>query len=162
MPREITLTVNGDDYRVQVECDELLVDVLRDKLGLTGTKKGCSTGDCGACTVLLAGRPVTSCLVLATAAEGKPVDTIEGLARDGQLHPLQEAFVEHGAIQCGYCTPGLLMAAKALLDGNPNPTEEQVRRGIAGNLCRCTGYTKVVEAILAASRPIRYGEAKNG
>lgn len=152
MAKEIILTINGQAYPVQVEPDELLVDVLRDRLWLTGTKKGCGTGDCGACTVIMDGRPVTSCLVLAMAAEGKQIWTVESLADGDQLHPLQESFIEHGAVQCGYCTPGLLMMAKAILEQNPTPSEEQVRAGIAGNLCRCTGYTKIVEAILAASK----------
>ena len=158
MAKEIVLTINGLPHPVWVEPDELLVDVLRDRLWLTGTKKGCGTGDCGACTVIMDGRPVTSCLVLAVAAEGKEILTVEGLAgpagdrpsTGASLHPLQESFIEHGAVQCGYCTPGLLMMAKAILDANPTPSEEQVRAGIAGNLCRCTGYTKIVEAILAA------------
>jgi len=132
--------------------DELLVDVLRDRLHLTGTKKGCGTGDCGACTVIMDGRPVTSYLVLAVAAEGKSIETVEGLAKGEQLHPLQQSFLDHGAVQCGYCTPGFLMMAKHLLDTNPHPTEAEVRAGIAGNLCRCTGYNKIVEAILDAAR----------
>ena len=151
MKQEIVLTINGQDHSVKVEPGDLLVDVLRDKLGLTGTKKGCGTGDCGACTVLLDGCPVTSCLVLAAAAEGKEISTVEGLAGPDGLHALQESFVEEGAVQCGYCTPGLLMMAKDILERNPRPTEEEVREGIAGNLCRCTGYTKIVEAILRAS-----------
>lgn len=155
MPSEIVLHVNGQDYRVAVEPDELLVDVLRDRLGLTGTKKGCGTGDCGACTILMDGRPVTSCLVLAVAAQGKSLLTVEGLITNGRLHPLQQSFIDLGAVQCGYCTPGLLMMARAILDANPAPTEEEVRAGIAGNLCRCTGYTKVVQAILAAAQVIR-------
>jgi len=159
MAHEIVLRVNGQDRRVAVEPDELLVDVLREKLGLTGTKKGCGTGDCGACTVLLDGQPVTSCLVLALAAEGRSILTVEGLAPDGQLHPLQAAFVECGAVQCGYCTPGLLLTAKHLLDTNPHPSEAEVRAAIAGNLCRCTGYVKIVEAILAAAGRLAGGAA---
>lgn len=151
MPTEITLLVNSQAYSVVVDYEELLIDVLREKAGLTGTKKGCGTGDCGACTVIIDRRPVTSCLVLAVAADGKPIETVEGLTQEGQLHPLQQTFVECGAIQCGYCTPGLLMMAKALLNENPGPTGDQIRAGIAGNLCRCTGYTKVVEAIMAAN-----------
>lgn len=151
MSMDIVLTINGQDYPVEVEPGELLVDVLRDRLGLTGTKKGCGTGDCGACTVLLDGRPVTSCLVLAAAAEGKEIATVEGLAGPDGLDALQEAFVEEGAVQCGYCTPGLLMMAKDVLRRSPRPTEEEVREGIAGNLCRCTGYTKIVKAILRAA-----------
>jgi len=151
MPREIVLHVNGQDYAVQVEPDELLVDVLRGRLGLTGTKKGCGTGDCGACTVLLDGQPVTSCLVLAVAAEGKSIMTVEGLSDGEELSDLQRAFIEHGAVQCGYCTPGLLMVATRLLEDNPRPSEDEVRAAIAGNLCRCTGYVKIVEAIMSVA-----------
>lgn len=155
MPEIIELVVNGTAHQVEVEVDELLVDVLRRQLGLLGTKKGCGTGDCGSCTVLLDQTPVTACLVLAVAAEGKSIQTIEGLAQPNQLHPLQHSFIAHGAIQCGYCTPGLLMTAKALLDRNPDPTEKEVRKSIAGNLCRCTGYTKIIEAIQAASDGVK-------
>jgi carbon-monoxide dehydrogenase small subunit len=158
MSHRITLRINGQDYRVEAEPDELLVDVLRDRLWLTGTKKGCGTGDCGACTVLMDGRPVTSCLVLAAAAEGRAIETIEGMADDERLHPLQQAFIDHGAVQCGYCTPGLLIIGRHILDHNPRPTEAEVRAGIAGNLCRCTGYTKVVQAILAAAERTACGE----
>lgn len=155
MALEISLRVNGEDYQVTVEPKDTLLDVLRDKIGLTGTKCGCNTGDCGACTVLLNGRPVVSCLVLAVDARDKEILTVEGLARSGRLHPLQEAFVRYGAVQCGFCTPGMLMASYALLRENPNPTEEEVREAISGNLCRCTGYTKIVDAILAASAAMR-------
>lgn len=151
MVQTITLFVNGKEYELNVESDELLIDVLRDKLRLTGTKKGCGTGDCGACTIILDGRAVTSCLILAVAVNGKEIITIEGLEQSGQLHPIQEAFVQHGAIQCGFCTPGMIMTTKTILDANPNPTEAEIRAGIAGNLCRCTGYTKIVEAIQAAA-----------
>jgi len=154
MKREVTLLVNDKAYRVAVEPGELLVDVLRERLSLTGTKKGCGTGDCGACTVIMDGRPVSSCLVLAVAAENKPIQTIEGLSENGGLHPLQESFVRHGAIQCGYCTPGMIMMAKSILDQNPNPTEAEVRAGISGNLCRCTGYVKIVDAIMDAIQPM--------
>ena len=130
----------------------MLVEVLRDQLELTGTKVACGEGECGACTVLLDGQPVNSCLVPALKVQGREVLTVEGLASLGELHPLQKAFVEHGAVQCGYCTPGMLMSAKALLDHNPNPTEEEVRLAISGNLCRCTGYAKIVEAVLAAKQ----------
>jgi len=150
---EIILEVNGEAYPVSVAPDELLVDVLREKLGLTGVKKGCGTGDCGACTVLMAGRPVNSCLVLAVAAAGKPILTVESLGGAGHLHRLQQSFIEHGAIQCGYCTPGFLISAKALLDENPHPTEAEVRAAIAGNLCRCTGYTTIINAIMAVGVP---------
>jgi carbon-monoxide dehydrogenase small subunit len=149
MTQEIVLSINGQDYALQVEPDELLVDVLRDRLLLTGTKKGCGTGDCGACTVIMDGRPVTSCLVLAVAAQGKSIETVEDMADGEELHPLQRSFIDHGAVQCGYCTPGLLMMARYLLEQNPSPTEAEIRAAIAGNLCRCTGYTKIVEAIQA-------------
>jgi carbon-monoxide dehydrogenase small subunit len=147
----LTMTLNGEEVTVQVEPSALLVEVLRDQLDLTGTKVACGEGECGACTVLLDGKPVNSCLVPALKAQGRDVLTVEGLAPLGELHPLQKAFVEHGAVQCGYCTPGMLMSAKALLDHNPNPTEDEVRLAISGNLCRCTGYAKIVEAILDAS-----------
>jgi len=151
MTHSIELVVNGKRHRLMVEPEELLVDVLRERLGLTGTKKGCGTGDCGACTVLMNGRAVNSCLVLAVAADGAEITTIEGLAADGELHPLQQAFVEHGAVQCGYCTPGMIMAAKALLDENPHPSEEDIRSALAGNICRCTGYARILAAVKAAA-----------
>jgi carbon-monoxide dehydrogenase small subunit len=147
----IVLNVNDEFHEVAVEPHRTLLEVLRDTLGLTGTKKGCDEGECGSCTVLIDGEAVLSCLLLAVEAQGKRITTIEGLAKDGQLHPLQQAFIDHGAIQCGFCTPGLILSAKALLDRNPKPTEAEVREAIAGNLCRCTGYVKSVEAILAAS-----------
>jgi carbon-monoxide dehydrogenase small subunit len=147
----LTMTLNGEEVKVQVKPSALLVEVLRDQLDLTGTKVACGEGECGACTVLLDGKPVNSCLMPALKAQGREVLTVEGLAPPGELHPLQKAFVEHGAVQCGYCTPGMLMSAKALLDHNPNPTEDEVRLAISGNLCRCTGYAKIVEAILNRS-----------
>jgi len=147
----LTMTLNGEEVTIEVRPDALLVDVLRDQLELTGTKEACGEGECGACTVLLDGEPVTSCLVPALKAQGREVMTVEGLASGGELHPLQKAFIEHGAVQCGYCTPGMLMSAKALLDRNPHPTEGEIRQAISGNLCRCTGYVKIVEAIKAAS-----------
>jgi carbon-monoxide dehydrogenase small subunit len=147
----LTMTLNGGELTVEVKPSTLLVEVLRDQLELTGTKVACGEGECGACTVLLDGKPVNSCLVPALKAQGREVLTVEGLAPLGELHPLQKAFVEHGAVQCGYCTPGMLMSAKALLDHNPSPTEDEVRLAISGNLCRCTGYAKIVEAILDAS-----------
>ena len=158
MTKEIVLNINGQDYPVKVKADDLLVDVLRSRLFLTGTKKGCGTGDCGACTVIMDGRPVTSCLVLAVAAEGKSIETIEGMASAEELHPLQQSFIDFGAVQCGYCTPGLLMMAKHLLEHNPMASEDEIRAGIAGNLCRCTGYTKVVEAIQAAAPEMAGGK----
>jgi len=148
---KVELDVNDRIYEVDVEPRETLLGVLRDKIGLTGTKMGCDVGGCGTCTVLLDGRPVYSCMVFAARAEGKKVTTIEGLAKDGKLHPVQEAFIKHGAIQCGYCTPGMILSAKALLDRNLDSSEEEVKEAIAGNLCRCTGYVKIVKAILAAA-----------
>ena len=156
MPKiPIRLKVNGGEVEVEVRPRTTLLQLLRDGLELTGTKEGCGVGDCGACTVILDGRPVTSCLVLALDANGREVTTIEGLAQNGQLHPLQRAFLEYGAVQCGFCIPGMLISAKALLDSNPNPTEAEVRKAIEGNLCRCTGYIKIIEAIIsvATSRP---------
>lgn len=149
----LTMRLNDQEVTVEVETDALLVDVLRDQLELTGTKEACGEGECGACTVLLDGEPVTSCLIPALKAQGKEVMTVEGLASAGELHPLQRAFIEHGAVQCGYCTPGMLMSAKALLDRNPHPSEEEIKEAISGNLCRCTGYVKIIEAIKAASQP---------
>jgi carbon-monoxide dehydrogenase small subunit len=149
MKQILELKVNGQIYDLLVDSHRTLLEVLREQLGLTGSKEGCSLGDCGSCTVLLDGMPFLSCLVLAVEARGRDILTIEGLAQNGRLHPLQEAFVKHGAVQCGFCTPGMILSAKALLDRNPRPTEAEVREAIAGNLCRCTGYAKVVEAILA-------------
>jgi len=149
---EIVLRVNGINYEVAIEPQRTLVEVLRDTLGLTGTKKSCSEGECGACTVLMDGKPVTSCLILALDAQGKEILTIEGLSEGEKLHPIQEAFLKHGAIQCGFCTPGMVMSAKALLDEHPKPTATEVRKAISGNLCRCTGYQQIVDSILAASK----------
>jgi carbon-monoxide dehydrogenase small subunit len=149
---EIVLNVNKMNYKVAVEPQRTLVEVLRDTLGLTGTKKSCNEGECGACTVLMDGKPAASCLVLALDAQGKEITTIEGLSEGEKLHPIQEAFVKHAAIQCGFCTPGMVLSAKALLDENPKPTATEVRKGISGNLCRCTGYQQIVDAILAASQ----------
>ena len=152
---EIGLIVNGDPYRVSVRPNRTLLDVLREELGLTGTKRGCDQGECGACTVHVDGRAVNACLVLAIDADGSEVTTIEGLARRGELHPLQKAFVEEGAVQCGYCTPGMILQAAALLRRNPTPTPVQIRAGMAGNLCRCTGYAKIVKAIGAAAEVLK-------
>ncbi len=152
MKHRIRLTLNGELKELLVEPHRTLVDVIRKDLGLTGTKKGCGTGDCGSCTILLDGRAVNSCLILAVEVDGSEIVTIEGLRQGGKLHPLQEAFIEHGAIQCGFCSPGMIMAAKALLDQCPNPTEGQVKMAISGNLCRCTGYTKIIDAIRSVAR----------
>ncbi|MCL5950496.1 MAG: (2Fe-2S)-binding protein [Chloroflexi bacterium] len=148
MLHHITLTVNGDAFELDVDPRRTLLEALRDKLELRGTHLGCNTGDCGACTVLLDGEPVPSCLVLAVDADGHEVTTVEGLVQDGQPHPVQNAIVAHGGIQCGYCTPGIVISSVALLKRNPHPTEAEVREAIAGNLCRCTGYQKIVEAVM--------------
>ena len=150
MKQKIELRVNGKDHELFVEPWKTLLDVLRDDLGLTGGKSGCEDGNCGACTVILDGKAVKSCLLLAPQARGKEVLTIEGLGDEGNLHPLQRAFIDHFAVQCGFCTPGMILAAKALLDENPRATEEEIRRGLHGNICRCTGYVKIVEAVESA------------
>ena len=156
MKLALNLTVNNDPVEILIEPDWSLLRALRDGLGLFGAKEGCGAGECGACTAIINGRAVNSCLMLALEAEGSEVLTIEGLAgENGDLHPIQRAFVDHGAIQCGFCTPGMILAAKALLEANPDPTEMEVRAGIAGNLCRCTGYNQIVEAVLAAAQTIR-------
>ncbi len=147
MKKIISVTINNELVEVAVAPNKTLADLLRYDLGLTGTKKGCDCGDCGACTVILDGDAVNSCLVLAVQADGSQVETIEGLSTEAGLHPIQEAFVEKGAIQCGFCTPGMIMSARNLLDKNPDPTEEDIREGISGNLCRCTGYQKIIAAI---------------
>ena len=155
----LTLNVNGERYEVLTEPNRTLLEAVRDDLRLTGAKEGCGTGDCGACTMILDGRIVTSCLVLVPEADGRQITTIEGLAEpDGTLHPLQQAFVEHGGIQCGFCIPGMILAAKSLLDQNLNPGETEIRRAISGNLCRCTGYTKIVQAIQDAAAMMRGDE----
>ena len=151
----VTTTVNGDEYEYLAEAGQTLVDVLRNELELTGTKEGCSTGDCGACSVMLDGRLVCACLVLGVEAQGHQVETIEGMASGDTLHPLQEKFLEHAALQCGICTPGILVAAKALLERNADPTETEVRYWLAGNLCRCTGYDKIIRAVLDAAKEMR-------
>lgn len=157
----IRLTVNGKNYGLDVEEDLRLIDVLRDQLRLTGTKEGCGEGECGACTVIMDGRTVNSCLVMAFQADGSEITTIEGIAKGDILHPVQRAFLEVGAVQCGFCTPGMVLSAKALLDQNPKPTREEIREGISGNLCRCTGYHKIVDAIALASAYMR-GEKEDG
>ena len=151
----VTTTLNGEPAEFLCEPEETLLDVLRDRLGLTGSKEGCGTGDCGACSVTLDGRLVCACLVLGAEAEGRSVATIEGMARGENLHPLQRKFIEHAALQCGICTPGFLVAARALLERNPDPTEEEVRYWLAGNLCRCTGYDKIIRAVLDAAAEMR-------
>ena len=156
MPQvRVSTTINGDAVSYLCEVDETLLDVLRDRLGLTGSKEGCGTGDCGACSVTLDGRVVCSCLVLGAEAEGREIRTVEGIAAGDKLHPLQEKFLEFAALQCGICTPGFLVSAKALLDQNPNPTESEIRFGLAGNLCRCTGYDKIIRAVLDAAAELR-------
>ncbi len=147
----VDLTVNGDPHTVVIKGNTLLVNVLRDELDLTGTKKGCETGDCGSCTILLDGKPVDACLVLAAEADGCEITTIEGVAQHGELDRLQKSFVDNAAVQCGYCSPGMIMSAKALLTRNPHPTEHEVRKAIGGNLCRCTGYVNIVKAVLAVT-----------
>ena len=155
MKQLIVLNINDRIYEVPVNPRDLLADVIRKKVGLTGTKKGCGQGDCGACTVLIDGNAVLSCLTLAIACQGKKITTIEGMvAEDGELHPIQQAFVDHGAVQCGFCTPGMILTSKALLDKNSNPSEEEIKRCIARNICRCTGYKQIVETICAAGETI--------
>lgn len=150
--RELQLKVNGRPFEIEVFPSTTLLDVLRDELGLTGAKRGCETGYCGCCTVLLDGRAIHSCSILACRAKGHEILTIEGLERDGELHPLQRAFMDRGASQCGYCSPGMILSGKALLDSNPNPSEAEVRRALSGNLCRCTGYLPIIEAVLSVAR----------
>jgi aerobic carbon-monoxide dehydrogenase small subunit len=152
MEQTIKFSLNGGSVEVQVPPHWTLLRVLREKLGLTGTKEGCGIGECGACTVLIDGAPVHACFVLAPKVEGREVQTIEGLGTRESLHPLQESFIEHGAVQCGFCTPGMLMSSKALLEKNPHPTKEEVKEAISGNLCRCTGYHQIIEAIEAVSK----------
>jgi len=151
MKKQIKLRVNGFEYDVWIKTHWTLLDVLRDEMGLMGTKKGCDRGECGACTVILNGEAVLSCLILAIQCRGKEILTIEGLVRQGKLDPLQDAFVTLGAIQCGFCTPGMIMASRALLNKTPHPTAEEIMRGLSGNLCRCTGYTKIIAAVQRAS-----------
>ena len=155
MKRMTTFLVNGRHCELTIEPHMLLVEVLRNELGLTGTKQSCGIGNCGACTVLIDGKPALSCLTLARTVEGKHITTIEGLAQGTVLHPIQKAFMDHGAIQCGFCTPGMILSVKALLDGNPNPDEEEVKQALSGNLCRCTGYVKIIDAVLAAAEAMK-------
>ena len=164
MKRLITLNINGEDFEVAVSPTDFLVEVVREKVGLTGTKRGCGIGDCGACTVLVDGTPILSCLTLALSCQGKRIRTIEGLADPEQgssLHPVQQAFVDQGAIQCGFCTPGMILSSVALLERNPKPTEAEIRHGLAGNLCRCTGYVKIIDAVQHAAAAMGK-EANNG
>ncbi len=156
----IHIEVNEIPHTLEVEPSVVLLDVLRDRLGLKGTKRGCDQGQCGSCTVLLDGRAVSSCILLAVQADGKKITTIEGVASGGRLHPVQEAFVSEGAVQCGFCTPGMVLSAKALLDRNPNPSEEEIRIALSGNLCRCSGYVKIIEAVKKAAEVVRQ-ESKN-
>lgn len=151
----VSFNLNGRQQELDVEPHELLLDVVRERLGLTGAKRSCDVEVCGACTLLVDGRPISACTTLALEVRGRSVLTIEGLAADGQLHPLQEAFIEHGGFQCGFCTPGMILAAKALLDENPDPTEEELKHFMHGNICRCTGYKKIIESIMAAAKKMR-------
>lgn len=153
----ITLNINDEDFEVAVAPGDFLVDIIRDTVGLTGTKRGCGIGDCGACTVLIDGAPVLSCLTLALSARGRKIKTIEGVAKGLDLAPVQKAFIDKGAIQCGYCTPGMILSATSLLERNPDPTEEEIRHGLAGNLCRCTGYVKIIEAVHHAAYLVKEG-----
>lgn len=154
----VTTTINGEDAEYLCEAQQTMLDVLRDELSLTGSKEGCGSGDCGACSIIVDGNVVCACLMFGAEAEGKDITTIEGMAEGEKLHPLQQKFLEHAALQCGFCTPGVLVASKALLDHNPNPTEEEARYWLAGNLCRCTGYDKIIEAVMDAAAEMR-GEA---
>ncbi|HUR42619.1 MAG TPA: (2Fe-2S)-binding protein [Aestuariivirga sp.] len=155
MSVKVSTTINGDQIDFICETDETLLDALRSRVGLTGAKEGCGTGDCGACSITIDGRLVCSCLVLGVEAEGREIETVEGMADGEKLHPLQRKFIEHAALQCGICTPGFLIAARALLARNPNPNEEEIRFGLAGNLCRCTGYDKIVRAVQDAAKEMR-------
>lgn len=155
MEQVIELRVNGQIYEIEIKPWRTLIEVLRDQLGLMGTKKSCDEGHCGACTVMIDGQAVNSCLMLAIEAQGKDIVTIEGLSERGHLHPIQEAFMTHGAVQCGFCTPGMIMATKAFLDHHPNPSEEEIKKALAGHLCRCTGYVQIIEAVRAAADKMR-------
>jgi carbon-monoxide dehydrogenase small subunit len=153
--KNIKLSVNGTAYEFSVKPNATLLDVIREDLGLTGTKEGCGNGECGACTVIIDGKTANSCITLAAEANGKEITTIEGLPQGEKLHPIQEAFVEVGGMQCGFCTPGMVLSAKVLLDAIPSPTEEQIRKGLEGNFCRCTGYTKIIESVKVAAEKVR-------
>ncbi len=157
MKKLITLNVNGREYELAAAPNRTLTQALRDDLGFLGTKEGCGVGDCGACTVIMDGKPVNSCLILAVQASGSVITTIEGVAAEGGLHPIQRAFVDLGAIQCGFCTPGMVLTAKSLLDNKPEPTERDIREALSGNLCRCTGYQKIVEAVREAAKVMKKG-----
>ncbi len=159
MKSQVSFALNGQRVSLEVETAQTLLDLLRNRLGITSVKNGCNSGDCGACTVLLDGKAVRSCLILAPTVDGKTVETIEALGRPGQLHPLQEAFLEYGATQCGYCTPAMILTAKAFLDEHPDPRWEEIARAISGNLCRCTGYSKIIEAVEAAAERMKGGAA---
>lgn len=158
MLRYITLNVNNKEYSLQIEPHLRLIDILRDHLKLTGTKEGCGEGECGACTVLMDGKIINSCLVMAVQANESEITTIEGISKDGKLHPIQKAFLEEGAVQCGFCTPGMIISAKDLLNKNPKPTLADIKMHLAGNLCRCTGYDRIARAILKASKEVEHGE----
>lgn len=162
MKRVIQLRINGIDHNVMISPEDLLIDVLREKLDLTGTKKGCGQGDCGTCTVIIDGRRALACLTLAIACQGRAIQTIEGMEQHGVLHPIQQAFIDQGAIQCGFCTPGMVMSAKALLDEKPAPTDHEIKHGISGNLCRCTGYVKIVDAVREAAGVLQADAAGKG
>ena len=154
MIEQISFTVNGEPYELMIDSRRTLLEVLRESLGLTGTKHGCDTGECGACTVIVDGMAILSCVTMAVTCQGKNIITIEGISKGGQLHPLQTAFMEKGAVQCGFCTPGVILSAKALLDVNPRPSEKEIKEAIAGNLCRCTGYVKILEAVRSVAGPL--------
>jgi aerobic carbon-monoxide dehydrogenase small subunit len=155
--KDITLNVNGSEYTLQVKPSATLLDIIREDLGLIGTKEGCGEGECGACTVLMDGLAVNACLILAAEANGRQIMTIEGLAQGGELHPIQQAFVDIGGMQCGFCTPGMILSAKVLLDRNQNPTDEEIRKGLEGNFCRCTGYTKIIQSVKTAAEMLKEG-----